>query len=672
MSSVISVSSQAKHDESQKHKKHRSSENGHHHHHHREKSHHHSHKKEDKHKSSKLEHMKSFSNFSEQKDKLKDNVNEHGEKKKERSNDDGRAKDKNKTEVTINRNKTELTVDEGLKKEDGHPVNQINENNSCSVTKHDHGKENDINGKKIHDIKGIPNQIMQSDDSVKCKKLDSEKIIGNTVDAISNDNVKKDTVERMMCDKSVLSNGDKESMTLKESKDNSSKTKATDVTHRTKHHKHHHRERSGSKSTSSSDSKSHKHAHHRNESKLDISHHKKSSSDHSQKSSSEASQRPSSASQKSESRSKSEHIHKTVSKENSDLHQKEEKSSTKESQKSELAGRSESVSSSDKQRSHHRKKRIVNCGVQVNLRKKTDTKCIQVPDEKGAELVDKTADSQKLSEKKLQRIAYVQQSITNVQKTGKNTKLTPRTGLDSGSETKQQSPVQSIQEFSAESQDNKFWKTDTASIEQYKYKNLMHVEQYSNGGGLVLHSYQNEVDMLSDKEKVEFALEFMDFVYGEPKEGVANCVMGIVHGALRNMPDLLEHLAETYPNLTVKAGVLGKSDIETMTMEKYREQVHKSFAAGTFRCGPLLQVSIVGTAQEEVGDYFPEMLDMFESDPFLNLVMPWGELSSVRMASRNMSNDGPILWTRPGEQLIPTADMPKSPFKRKRLVLIRH
>lgn len=668
MYSVISVSPPAKLDDSQKHKKHRSSENGHHHHHHREKSHHHSkhsHKKEDKHKSSNSEHLKSFSNLSEQKDKVKDNVNELGEKKKERSNSDGSAKDKNKTELTIDRNKTELTVDEALKKKDSHTVNQVNDNNS--VTKHDNGKENDISG-KIHDPQSIPNQIMQSDENVKLKKLDSEKNVGNTVDAISNDKVRKDMVESMMSDKNVISNGDKETMTLKESKDTSSKTKATDVSHRTKHHKHHHRERSGSKSTSSSDSKSHKHAHHRSESKSDSSHYKKSSSDHSQKSSSEGSQRPSSASQKSESRSKSEHIHvhKTVSKENADLQQKEEKSSTKESQKSELAGRSESVSSSDKQRSHHRKKRIVNCGVQVNLRKKTDTKCIQVPDEKGTELVDKTADSHKLSEKKLQRIAYVQQSITNVQKTGKHTKLTPRTGLDSGSETKQQSSDQSIQEFSAESQDNKFWKTDRASIEQYKYKNLMHVEQYSNGGGLVLHSYQNEVDMLSDKEKVEFALEFMDFVYGEPKEGVANCVMGIVHGALRNMPDLLEHLAETYPNLTVKAGVLGKSDIETMTMEKYREQVHKSFAAGTFRCGPLLQVSIVGTAQEEVGDYFPEMLDMFESDPFLNLVMPWGELSSVRMASRNMSNDGPILWTRPGEQLIPTADMPKSPFKRKR------
>ena len=44
--------------------------------------------------------------------------------------------------------------------------------------------------------------------------------------------------------------------------------------------------------------------------------------------------------------------------------------------------------------------------------------------------------------------------------------------------------------------------------------------------------------------------------------------------------------------------------------------------------------------------------------------MPWGPLSAIRM-KRTESNDGPILWCRPGEQLVPTADH-KSPLKRKR------
>lgn len=47
------------------------------------------------------------------------------------------------------------------------------------------------------------------------------------------------------------------------------------------------------------------------------------------------------------------------------------------------------------------------------------------------------------------------------------------------------------------------------------------------------------------------------------------------------------------------------------------------------------------------------------------MTMPWGPLSIVHMNPQE-SNDGPILWVRPGEQLVPTADLSKSPCKRKR------
>lgn len=46
--------------------------------------------------------------------------------------------------------------------------------------------------------------------------------------------------------------------------------------------------------------------------------------------------------------------------------------------------------------------------------------------------------------------------------------------------------------------------------------------------------------------------------------------------------------------------------------------------------------------------------------------MPWGPLSVVKMETPQESNDGPILWIRPGEQLVPTADINKSPYKRRR------
>ena len=71
---------------------------------------------------------------------------------------------------------------------------------------------------------------------------------------------------------------------------------------------------------------------------------------------------------------------------------------------------------------------------------------------------------------------------------------------------------------------------------------------------------------------------------------------------------------------------------------------------------------------EEVGGYFPKFLEMLEKNIFLKLTMPWGDTSVVNMDSPLESNDGPILWIRPGEQMLPTAELNanRSPVKRKR------
>lgn len=50
----------------------------------------------------------------------------------------------------------------------------------------------------------------------------------------------------------------------------------------------------------------------------------------------------------------------------------------------------------------------------------------------------------------------------------------------------------------------------------------------------------------------------------------------------------------------------------------------------------------------------------------LQRTLPWGALSSLRRMNPRESDDGPIMWVRPGEQMIPVTDIPKSPFKRKR------
>ncbi|KAM7306657.1 uncharacterized protein ISCGN_010356 [Ixodes scapularis] len=133
------------------------------------------------------------------------------------------------------------------------------------------------------------------------------------------------------------------------------------------------------------------------------------------------------------------------------------------------------------------------------------------------------------------------------------------------------------------------------------------------------------------------------------------------------MPDLVDYFAEHHPNLVVKCGIMGRqSDIETTSMARFQEMVGRTYRSGTFRCGPLHQMSLVGTVHEEVGGFFPEFLAVLERCPFLRLSMPWGPLSAVEMDSPQESNDGPILWVRPGEQLIPTAELAlRSPSKRQ-------
>ncbi|XP_064633544.1 uncharacterized protein LOC135491523 [Lineus longissimus] len=198
------------------------------------------------------------------------------------------------------------------------------------------------------------------------------------------------------------------------------------------------------------------------------------------------------------------------------------------------------------------------------------------------------------------------------------------------------------------------------------YKDLMYAEKSVNGGASVLHAFDSELAKLNSEDLKKFTDEFLEALFNESQEGVSQFVMGIVHGAVRYMPDFIDYLADTYPNLVVKQEVLGKTEIETTTILKYQDSLFKTYDKGTFRHGPLLQVSMVGKVHEEVGNYFPRFLDMLEENSFLKRTMPWGELSALDDMERNDSNDGPILWARPGEQMVPTADMPKSPARRKR------
>lgn len=199
-----------------------------------------------------------------------------------------------------------------------------------------------------------------------------------------------------------------------------------------------------------------------------------------------------------------------------------------------------------------------------------------------------------------------------------------------------------------------------------EFSRFIHIEQQANGGASVVHAYTDQLSSLSPGEMDRFAEEFVALSFSEDEAQAACFVMGIIHGAAAYLPDFLDYFSYKFPNAPVKMEVLGKKDIETTTMANFHSQVKRTYSQGTYRAGAMRQVSLVGAVDEEVGDYFPEFINMLEQSPYLERTLPWGTFSSLRLQSPTESDDGPIMWVRPGEQMIPLADMPKSPFKRKR------
>jgi len=201
----------------------------------------------------------------------------------------------------------------------------------------------------------------------------------------------------------------------------------------------------------------------------------------------------------------------------------------------------------------------------------------------------------------------------------------------------------------------------------YKWGHLMYLEVYPNGGGKILHAWQEDLDRLSEEENRAFADEFVTEAFIEVNDFAVYCC-AIVHNAAKGLPDFLEYLGEEHSSLPVKHGVIGHPrELETTTMQSYRDKVRDNYKNGTFRFGHLENLSLVGTASEESGGFFPDVLDMLDEIPILSLTLPWGDKSVLHdEIKRNKSNDGPILWIRPGEQSIPTGELGKSPLKRRR------
>ena len=101
----------------------------------------------------------------------------------------------------------------------------------------------------------------------------------------------------------------------------------------------------------------------------------------------------------------------------------------------------------------------------------------------------------------------------------------------------------------------------------YKWGHLMYLEVYPNGGGKILHSWQEDLDRLSDEENRAFADEFITEAFIEVNDFAVYCC-AIVHNAAKGLPDFLEYLGEEHASLPVKHGVIGHPrELETTTMQ---------------------------------------------------------------------------------------------------------
>jgi hypothetical protein len=135
-----------------------------------------------------------------------------------------------------------------------------------------------------------------------------------------------------------------------------------------------------------------------------------------------------------------------------------------------------------------------------------------------------------------------------------------------------------------------------------------------------------------------------------------NYVIGVIRNSAKPIPEIVHFFANKYPQMIVKSSfLLNSKEINTIKMSDYQKHVNSTYMNGTYRYGPLLQTSIVGIRNEEIGDFFPDFLEYLESNPFLRHVMPWGDFSLNENMNPMNSDDGPIIWARPGEQYIPTS-----------------
>ncbi|CAL2047803.1 unnamed protein product [Caenorhabditis brenneri] len=201
-----------------------------------------------------------------------------------------------------------------------------------------------------------------------------------------------------------------------------------------------------------------------------------------------------------------------------------------------------------------------------------------------------------------------------------------------------------------------------------RFRKFVRVSVYPNGGAVMMTCDYNMIrGSLDAIETYRFFRQFTRLGFAEC-DGCAVFSICVVENAAEDLDDVFSSVVEQKPNLQVKiSGFISSNLIETMKISQYYEDVLKTLDEGTFRKGGCNAVSIVGVKAEEAGGVLPEVLASFENHPFLGTITPWGEFSQLYGMNPEISDDGPIFWVRPGEQVVPTDYLKNSGKKEERV-----
>ena len=124
-------------------------------------------------------------------------------------------------------------------------------------------------------------------------------------------------------------------------------------------------------------------------------------------------------------------------------------------------------------------------------------------------------------------------------------------------------------------------------------------EEDPNGGASLIRTYYNEFARLSVENANLFVKYFFTRVYGETNQR-ATYSIGVLHDGARYLPDLVDYFSLTYPKMIVKTtNIFNPKEVLTTTMGEYRNRIVQTYSNGTFRYGPLMSISLVGTVTRQ-------------------------------------------------------------------------